>query len=190
MTEPRTARTEASGVRSSDCRSISLDLIQLHGVCDAEDLDRAMGRGGAIEGAVRAKDKRRVDAIGITGHGMQAPAVHLEALRRSVKTVITPYNYALSRYPDYLRDFEALVHEVKTHDAGLMLIKAAARNLWKTGEPPPTHDVVRASRRAGAARRGDRLRVGPTARPGSARRVTSNCCSWSSRRSNARERCR
>ena len=94
------------------------------------------GPGGAIEGAVRAKDEGLVDAIGITGHGMQAPAVHLEALRRfPFETVITPYNYALSRYPDYLRDFEALVHEVKTQDAGLMLIKAAARNLWKTGEP-------------------------------------------------------
>ena len=30
-----------------------LDLIQLHGVCDPDDLDRATGRGGAIEGAVR-----------------------------------------------------------------------------------------------------------------------------------------
>ncbi|MGZ5302038.1 MAG: hypothetical protein ACXWEJ_09470 [Actinomycetota bacterium] len=77
-----------------------------------------------------------VGAIGIAGHGMQAPAVHLEALRRfPFETVLTPYNYALSRYPDYLRDVEALVQEVQAQDTGLMLIKAAARNLRKTGEP-------------------------------------------------------
>ena len=35
-------------------------------------------------------------AIGITGHGMRAPAVHLEALRRfRFDTVLTPYNYRL-----------------------------------------------------------------------------------------------
>jgi aryl-alcohol dehydrogenase-like predicted oxidoreductase len=113
-----------------------IDLIQLHGVCDLDDLDRAMEHGGALEGAVRAKDEGLVDAIGITGHGMKAPAVHLEALRRfPFETVLTPYSYALSRYADYLRDFDALVQEIQVQDAGLLLIKAAARNLWKTGEP-------------------------------------------------------
>jgi aryl-alcohol dehydrogenase-like predicted oxidoreductase len=113
-----------------------IDLIQLHGVCDPNDLDRATGHGGALEGAIRARDEELVDAIGITGHGMQAPAVHLEALRRfPFETVLTPYSYALSRYPDYLGDFDALVQEIRRQDAGLMLIKAAARNLWKTGEP-------------------------------------------------------
>lgn len=138
----KTGDRTADGAYRSIGRSLErlqvdrLDLIQLHGVCDPDDLDRAMGHGGAIEGAVRARDEGLVGAIGITGHGMQAPAVHLEALRRfPFETVITPYNYALSRYPDYLRDFEALVHEVTAQDAGLMLIKAAARNLWKTGEP-------------------------------------------------------
>jgi aryl-alcohol dehydrogenase-like predicted oxidoreductase len=138
----KTGDRTAAGAYRSIGRSLErlqvdrLDLIQLHGVCDPDDLDRAMGHDGAIEGAVRARDEGLVDAIGITGHGMTAPAVHLEALRRfPFETVITPYNYALSRYPDYLRDFEALVHEIRTQDAGLMLIKAAARNLWKTGEP-------------------------------------------------------
>lgn len=138
----KTGDRTADGAHDSILRSLErlrvdkIDLIQLHGVCDLDDLDRAMGHGGALEGAVRARDEVLVDAIGITGHGMQAPAVHLEALRRfPYETVLTPYNYALARYPDYLRAFEALVQEVRAQDAGLMLIKAAARNLWKTGEP-------------------------------------------------------
>ena len=66
---------------------------------------------------------------------MKAPAVHLEALRRfRFDTVLTPYNYCLTRDPAFLHDFEALVEEVRAQDAGLLLIKAVARNLWRVGE--------------------------------------------------------
>jgi aryl-alcohol dehydrogenase-like predicted oxidoreductase len=112
-----------------------LDLIQLHSIGDIEDLGRATGSGGALEGALRAKDEGLVAAIGITGHGMQAPAVHLEALRRfAFDTVLTPCNYRLWIEADYRRDLEALEDEVVAQDAGLMFIKALARNLWRPGE--------------------------------------------------------
>jgi aryl-alcohol dehydrogenase-like predicted oxidoreductase len=111
------------------------DLIQLHGVCDLEDLGRATGTGGAVEGAMRAKDEGLVGAIGITGHGMQAPAVHLEALRRfDFATIITPYNYRLAQDESYRSDFDALAEETTGRDVGLMAIKAVARNLWRAGE--------------------------------------------------------
>jgi aryl-alcohol dehydrogenase-like predicted oxidoreductase len=114
-----------------------VDLIQLHSVGDLEDLDRRTGPGGSLEGAIRARDEDMVGAIGITGHGMRAPAVHLEALRRfPFDTVVTPYNYRLTRYPAYLRDFDALVEEIRRQDAGLILIKAVARNLWRSGQEP------------------------------------------------------
>ncbi len=137
----KTGDRTADGAYDSIVRSLErlrvdrVDLIQLHAVCDPDDLDRATGHGGALEGALRARDEGLVGAIGITGHGMHAPVVHLEALHRfPFDTVLTPYSYALSRYPDYVRDFDALVDEIQTQDAGLMLIKAAARNLWRTGK--------------------------------------------------------
>lgn len=112
-----------------------VDLIQLHSVGAFDDLDRRTASDGALQGALRAREEGLAGAIGITGHGMKAPAVHLEALRRfPFDTVLTPYNYRLTRYPEYLRDFEALVEEVRAQDAGLMLIKAVARNLWRAGE--------------------------------------------------------
>jgi aryl-alcohol dehydrogenase-like predicted oxidoreductase len=112
-----------------------VDLIQLHSVGAFVDLDRRTAPGGALEGAIRARDEGLAGSIGITGHGMKAPAVHLEALRRfPFDTVLTPYNYRLTHYPEYLRDFEALLEEVRAQDAGLMLIKAVARNLWRAGE--------------------------------------------------------
>jgi aryl-alcohol dehydrogenase-like predicted oxidoreductase len=113
-------------------RADSVDLIQLHAIGDLEDLGSATGLGGAVEGAVRARDEGLVGAIGITGHGMRAPAVHLEALRRfPFDTVLTPFNYRLAREPSYLRDFDSLAAETQERDVGLMVIKVAARNLWR-----------------------------------------------------------
>lgn len=114
-----------------------LDLIQLHAVCDLDDLGIVTGSGGALEGTLRAKDEGLVTGIGITGHGMAAPATHREALRRyPFDTVLTPCNYRLWIEPAYRRDLEALEDEVRAADAGLMFIKAIARNLWRTGEEP------------------------------------------------------
>lgn len=137
----KTGDRTASGAYASIRRSLErleverLDLIQLHAVCDLRDLGAATGSGGAIEGAVRARDEGLVGAIGITGHGMDAPAVHLEALRRfPFDTVLTPFNYRLWIEPDYRRDLEALEEEIRAQDVGLMFIKALARNLWRPGE--------------------------------------------------------
>ncbi|HEX5938147.1 MAG TPA: aldo/keto reductase [Actinomycetota bacterium] len=137
----KTGDREAGAAHDSIRRSLDrlrvdrLDLIQLHAVCDLADLGRATGSGGALEGALQARDERLVDAIGITGHGMKAPAVHLEALRRfSFDTVLTPCNYRLWIEPEYRRDLEALEEEIRAQDAGLMVIKAVARNLWRPGE--------------------------------------------------------
>jgi aryl-alcohol dehydrogenase-like predicted oxidoreductase len=113
----------------------SVDLIQLHAIGDLDDLGAATGAGGAVEGLLRARDEGLVGGIGITGHGMQAPAVHLEALRRfPFDTVLTPFNYRLAREPAYLRDFDTLAAEAHARDVGLMVIKVAARNLWRRDE--------------------------------------------------------
>ena len=114
----------------------SVDLIQLHAVGDLEDLDRATNRNGALHAAVEAREEGLVRAIGITGHGHEAPATHLEALRRyPFDTVLTPWNHVLGRDEGYRRDFEALVEEVKRQDAGLMTIRAISRRNWPEGDP-------------------------------------------------------
>jgi aryl-alcohol dehydrogenase-like predicted oxidoreductase len=113
-----------------------VDLIQLHAVNDLEDLDRATRSGGSLEAAIQTRDEGLVGAVGITGHGHEAPATHREALRRyPFDTVLTPWNYVLSADEDYRRDFEALVEEVKRQDAGLMTIKTISRRNWSEGNP-------------------------------------------------------
>jgi aryl-alcohol dehydrogenase-like predicted oxidoreductase len=113
----------------------NVDLLQLHSVGDLEDLDRATGPGGSLEAAIEAKEEGLVGAIGITGHGNEAPATHLEALRRyPFETVLTPWNYILSTDEGYRADYEALVEEIRRQDAGLMIIKTISRRNWPEGD--------------------------------------------------------
>jgi len=111
-----------------------VDLLQLHAVGDLEDLDRATAADGALHAAVRAREEGLVGAVGITGHGHEAPATHLEALRRyPFATVLTPINPVLARDADYLRAYDALVEEVQRQDVGLMIIKTVSQRNWPDG---------------------------------------------------------
>jgi predicted aldo/keto reductase-like oxidoreductase len=108
-----------------------VDLIQVHAVGDPEELDLVTRPGGSLQAVVRARDEGLAGAVGITGHGHQAPATHLEALRRfPFDTLLSPLNFVLGQDPAYLADYQALVAEVQAQDAGLMIIKAASRRNW------------------------------------------------------------
>jgi predicted aldo/keto reductase-like oxidoreductase len=126
--EPAWAQINASLERLQTDR---VDLLQLHAVGDLDDLDRATGPGGSLEAAVRAQEEGLIGAIGITGHGPQAAATHLEALRRfPFATVLTPLNAVLWRDEQFRTDYGALVDEVRRQDAGLMTIKTVSRRNW------------------------------------------------------------
>jgi len=111
-----------------------VDLLQLHAIGDLGELDPATGPNGALEAAIRALEEGLVGAIGITGHGHDAPATHLEALRRyPFATVLTPLNPVLWRNESYRADYQALVEEVRRQDVGLMTIKTVSRRNWPDG---------------------------------------------------------
>ena len=129
-----------------------VDLLQLHAIGDLEELDEVdRAPGGALEAALRAQDEGLVGAIGITGHGHEAPATHLEALRRHpFATVLTPLNPVLWRDEAYRADYEALVEEVQRQDAGLMTIKTVSRRNWPEGADQPYATWYEPLRRPGA----------------------------------------
>ncbi|MCW2760886.1 MAG: aldo/keto reductase [Marmoricola sp.] len=111
-----------------------VDLLQLHAIGDLTELDSATGPDGALEAAIRAQEEGMVGAVGITGHGHDAPATHLEALRRySFATVLTPLNPVLWRDESYRADYQALVERVRSDDVGLMTIKSVSRRNWQDG---------------------------------------------------------
>ena len=115
-----------------------VDLIQHHSVGDLEELDLILRPGGALEATIQAKEQGIVRGIGITGHGHQAPATHLQALKRfPFDTVLTPLNYVLYQDEAYRLDLESLASEIKRQNAGLMVIKAIAQRPWPEGAPHP-----------------------------------------------------
>ena len=112
-------------------RTDHVDLIQIHAVGDLAELDLVTRPGGSLEAAVRARDEGLAGAVGITGHGHEAPATHTEALARfPFDTVLSPLNWVLAQDPAYLAAYQALAAEVQAQDAGLMIIKSAARRNW------------------------------------------------------------
>src|SRR5262249_11848057 len=127
----KTGDRDASGAYDSIRRSLErlqvdrLDPIPLHAIRNLAEPASVTRSGGAPEGAIRARAEGLVGGIGIDGHGMGAPATHLEALRRfPFDTVLTPCNYRLWIDDAYRRDLEALEEEIRAQDAGLMFIKA------------------------------------------------------------------
>jgi aryl-alcohol dehydrogenase-like predicted oxidoreductase len=133
----KTERRDRDGAWTQINRSLErlqtdhVDLIQIHAVGDLAELDRVTGPGGSLEAIVRAKDEGLAGAIGITGHGHQAPATHREALRRfGFDTVLTPLNPVLDRDRAYRSDYDRLVAEAQAQDVGLMVIKAVSRRNW------------------------------------------------------------
>jgi predicted aldo/keto reductase-like oxidoreductase len=105
----------------------SVDLLQLHAVGSMEELNRCTEKGGALEAALEAKDEGIVKEIGITGHGHDAPTVHLEALQRyPFATVLLPLNYYMYSLPKYREAFDALMEEANKQSAAVRVIKAIA----------------------------------------------------------------
>ena len=109
----KTGDRDAEGAWASVNRSLErlqtdhVDLIQLHAVGDLDELDKVTGKGGALEAALRAVDEGLAGAVGITGHGDQAPATHLEALRRHpFATVLTPMNVVLHQDAAFRAGYE------------------------------------------------------------------------------------
>ncbi|KRF20709.1 aldo/keto reductase [Paenibacillus sp. Soil787] len=116
----------------------SVDLLQLHAVGSMEELDLCTEKGGALEAALEAQAEGIVKEIGITGHGHDAPIVHLEALHRfPFATVLLPLNYFMYGLPEYREAFDALMEEANKQNAAVRVIKAIAKAPWVEGEKRP-----------------------------------------------------
>jgi aryl-alcohol dehydrogenase-like predicted oxidoreductase len=108
-----------------------LDLYQLHAVGTFEELEKAFAPDGAIHALQRAKDEGLTLSLGITGHGIDTPAVHRAALERfDFDTVMFPINPVLYTNPDYRQDAEDLLQLCMDRDVGVMVIKSITKEPW------------------------------------------------------------
>jgi aryl-alcohol dehydrogenase-like predicted oxidoreductase len=111
-----------------------IDLIQMHNLVDEPGWQEAMRKGGALEALIAAREEGLVRFIGVTGHGTQAPAMHLRSLGHfTFDSVLAPYNYSMMSQPGYAADFDKLENLCSQRQVALQTIKSVARRRW-TGE--------------------------------------------------------
>jgi len=108
-----------------------VDLWQMHALVDEAEWETAMGPGGALEAFLEARKSGKARFLGVTGHGLDAPAMHLRSLAsHDFDSVLFPWNWALSRNPGYAAAVEALLAECRRRNIACQLIKAFLRRPW------------------------------------------------------------
>jgi aryl-alcohol dehydrogenase-like predicted oxidoreductase len=109
----------------------TIDLIQLHNLGDEAEWEVAMGPGGALEAAIRARDEGLVRFIGVTGHGTQIAEMHKRSLARfDFDSVLLPYNYPMMQNPQYAHDFEQLLTICLERNVAVQTIKSITKAPW------------------------------------------------------------
>jgi aryl-alcohol dehydrogenase-like predicted oxidoreductase len=108
-----------------------VDLIQLHFLIGEDEWQVAMGPGGVLEALVEAREQGLARFIGVTGHELIVPKVHLRSLERfPFDSVLLPYNYVLAQNAEYLADFEKVVAVCRERNVAVQTIKGLTRRPW------------------------------------------------------------
>ena len=139
----KTDQRSYAGAREQIRRSLErlrcdrLDLIQFHGLTRQAEWEEALGDDGCLRAALEARDEGLVRFIGVTGHGTQAPRMHLASLERfAFDSVLFPYNFPMLAQPDYARDVAALLAACAERRVAVQTIKAVARRRWRRDAEP------------------------------------------------------
>jgi predicted aldo/keto reductase-like oxidoreductase len=131
-----TERSKESALREFNeslkrLRTDHFDLYQLHAVTTREELDLCTAKGGSLEAAIAMREERLTNHIGITGHGMEAPALFIEALDRfDFDSVLFPLNPTLFADATYQKKALELLDLCEDKDVGVMTIKFATKGPW------------------------------------------------------------
>jgi len=109
-----------------------VDLVQLHNLVEEDEWDTAHSPGGAVEALIAARDEGLTRFIGVTGHGLRIPRMHLRSLERhDYDSVLFPFNYSLMGLEPYRRDVEELLDVCRSRQVAVQTIKGIARRRWE-----------------------------------------------------------
>lgn len=128
----RTADAAAAELDDSlaKLRTDRFDIYQMHALSSVEEVETALGPGGAIEAFLRAKERGKVRHIGFSAHD---EAAALRAITSGhFETVLYPLNfvtYTTGRFGP------ALLDAARRHGMGVMALKAMARTKVAEGDP-------------------------------------------------------
>lgn len=110
----------------------AVDLWQFHHLVDPQEWEIAMGPDGALAAAVEAREQGLIRFIGVTGHGLPIPSMHLRSLERfDFDSVLLPYNVTMMRIPQYAVDVAALLKACADRGVAVQTIKSLAVGPWR-----------------------------------------------------------
>ena len=108
-----------------------MDLIQLHNLTHPSEWETAMGEHGALKALTEAKEQGLTRFIGVTGHGLFAPAMHMRSLRQ-VRLRLGPPPLELGAHRDerYRREFGELLAMCRDRGVAVQTIKSLTKGPW------------------------------------------------------------
>ena len=121
-------------------RTDYVDLWQMHILVDPQEWETAMGPGGALEAFIEAREQGLARFLGVTGHGVTTPAIHMRSLERfDFDSVLLPYSPSMMRNQAYAANFESLLQMCREREVAVQTIKGLARGPW--GDKSKTHNT-------------------------------------------------
>ncbi len=138
-----------------------VDLIQLHNLVEEDEWSEAFSSGGAVEALAAARDEGLVRFIGVTGHGLRIPAMHLRSLDEfEFDSVLFPLNYSLMKSAAFAADVDVLVSRCIEDGIAIQTIKSVAKSRWEPGYEGPRFSWYEPLRDADAIERAVRFVLG------------------------------
>jgi len=114
-----------------------VDLIQLHNLVEEDEWRVAHAPGGAVEALFAARDEGLCRFVGVTGHGLRIPRMHIRSLAEApFASVLYPWNHNLAEIDAYAADVADLQTVCRADGVAMQTIKSVARRRWSDPENP------------------------------------------------------
>jgi aryl-alcohol dehydrogenase-like predicted oxidoreductase len=110
-------------------RTDHFDLYQLHAMRSTEDVETALGPGGALETFIKAREKGLVRFLGFSAHSEEAALALMD--RFAFDTILFPFNWVCWNEGKFGPPVLAKAQE---KGMGILALKTMAKRRWKEGE--------------------------------------------------------
>lgn len=131
----KTGKRDAAGAQAELEESLRLlqtdhfDLYQLHGITKVEDVDKALGPGGAMEVVLKAREQGKVRHIGFSAHSPEAAFRALDGF--AFESALFPLNAVCMENGNFGRQ---ILEKAQEKGAACLALKALAWTPWPQGE--------------------------------------------------------
>lgn len=106
-------------------RTDHVDLYQLHALTKMEDLEKALGPGGAMETFVASRKAGKIRFIGFSAHSVETALAALDQF--DFDTILFPFNFVLFSQANF---GPQVLARAKQKRLGLLALKAMAKTKW------------------------------------------------------------